>query len=296
MNYAHIPVMAKEVLDVFSPQKGESVLDVTLGLGGHAELFLKAIGDSGSLTGLDADKKNLDTAHLRLKAFSHTHFIHTNFGELPNLNLGTFDMIFGDLGVSSPHFDDPTRGFTFREDAPLDMRYDLTSGSTTAEWIAQMPEEEIARVLFHYGELKQSRKLAKSIKETLPTTTHQLVECVKLVTGYKAPSLLPQVFQSFRIVVNNELEALHTLLEVGPTLLNPGGRIGILSYHSLEDRLVKQTFKALSTAEKDDRTGQDKAPAPFVLVTKKALSPSEEEIAQNPRARSAKLRVLRKNS
>lgn len=288
--------MAKEVLETLAPREGESVLDVTLGLGGHAELFLEAVGSTGSLTGLDADKKNLDYAHERLKNFPHTQFIHTNFHELPYLGLESFDIIFADLGVSSPHFDDPTRGFTFREDAPLDMRYDLTSGASTAEWIAAVEEEEIARILFHYGELKQSRKLAKVIKETLPQTTHQLVECVKAVTGYKAPSLLPQVFQAFRIVINNELAALQTLLSVGPTLLRSHGRLGVLSYHSLEDRLVKQTFKTLSTAEKDEHTGQDKAPAPFVLVTKKAVVPTPEEISLNQRARSAKLRVLQKNS
>ncbi len=292
----HIPVLAKEVLQFLKPKEGDSVLDVTVGLGGHAELLLEAVGEKGKYTGLDADKTNLDFAHHRLARFSNAHFVHSNFIHLPELELGTFDCIFADLGVSSPHFDDPTRGFTFREDAPLDMRYDTSSGLSVAQWIESHEENDIANALYEYGELAQSRRLAKSIKAALPQSTHALVKCVEAVVGYRSPSLLPQIFQAFRILINDELGALQVLLAHGPELLKSMGRIGILSYHSLEDRLVKQKFKALSTAEKDDHTGQDKAPAPFILLTKKAIFPTEDEISTNPRARSAKLRVLQKNS
>lgn len=296
MHLEHIPVLATEVLDLLSPQPGDAILDVTLGLGGHAELFLNALSDTGTYVGIDADERNMDYAKERLKGFQNVTYLHANFADLETLELGSFDCILADLGVSSPHFDDPERGFTFREDAPLDMRYDTTVGIPVSAWILHHTEEELADVLFHYGELHQSRKLAAVIQAKSPQTTQALAESAKEVLGFRTPSLLPQVFQALRIVVNRELEALETLLRIGPHILNPGGKLAIMSYHSLEDRMVKHEFKSLCTAEKDEHTGQDLFPTMFELLTKKAVVPSAEEISGNPRARSAKLRILRKKS
>ena len=289
----HVSVLRKEVLEILSPQAGETVLDVTLGLGGHAVAFAEAIGESGMLIGLDADEENLKIAEKNLEnASCSTRLIHTNFIDLPNLDLPKCDIIFADLGFSSPHVDDPARGFTFRENVPLDLRYDRTSGQTGAQLIANSSQEDVARILFRYGELRQSRKIADALKQEDIQTTGDVASCVESVLGYRTPKFLPQVFQALRIAVNRELEALDVLLDYGLTLLRPGGRMGILTYHSLEDRPVKQVFKRLCTPEKDERTGAIAVEAPFLPLIKKYIEPSANEIEQNPRSRSAKLRAV----
>lgn len=296
MNQLHVPVLASEVVETLNPQPGDRILDVTLGLAGHASLLLVAAQPGGTLVGLDADLDNLKLAkaHLQTCTPAHCQLLHENFINVHNLNLGQFDIIFADLGVSSLHFDDATRGFSFRADGPLDMRLDRTSGSSAAELIASLTADELANILYEYGEIRQSRKLAAAILAALPTTTQELRAVCEEVFGYRAASFLPQVFQSLRVAVNQELAALQHLLHVAPTMLHPGGRLGIISFHSLEDRLVKQTFKALSTPEINDTTGAPLAPAPFDLVTKKALKPTDEEVERNPRSRSARLRVLKR--
>lgn len=289
----HISVLLNEAIDILSPKKGESILDVTLGLGGHSEAFLNAVGSKGSLTALDADKQNLEDAEKRLSDIAGAKtFIHSNFSELGNLDLGTFDMIFADLGVSSPHFDDAERGFSFRLDGPLDLRFDRSTGITAAKWLQYSSQEEIANALFHFGEVKQSRKISDEIKKQNPQTTFELKKCVEDTCGFRANSLLPQVFQALRIVLNDELDALDELLRVGQTLLNPGGRMAVISFHSLEDRIVKQTFRALCADEKDDYTGAVSVEADFLALTKKPITPSDEEKEQNPRSRSAKMRAI----
>lgn len=287
----HTPVLLKEVIELLDPKKGETVLDVTLGLGGHAFEFLKK---TDNLIGLDADKDNLDEAEKKLKeAGGSCELHHTNFSQLKELNLPEVDIVFADLGLSSPHIDGADRGFTFREDAPLDMRYDKSSGITAAELISSLKEEELADVLWKYGELRTSRRIAKIIKESDNIdTTFKLKDCVEKSAGYKAKQIIPQVFQAIRIAVNDELGSLETLLNEIPNLLKPGGRIGIISYHSLEDRMVKQAFRKLSEPEIDQVTGQIVEEAPFKVMTKKPVVPSEEEVQENPRARSAKLRIL----
>ncbi len=291
----HRPVLLEEAMENIAPIHGENVLDLTLGLGGHSGAFLERIGSKGRLTGMDADVENLEAAKSHLSEYQdQTTYIHSNFLEIPNLHLETYDVIFADLGLSSPHLDDPEKGFSFREDGPLDMRFDRTSGLTAAQYISQATEEDLANTFYYYGEIRQSRKLAAAIKADFPKTTAELSNTCTHVFGFKTASMLPQVFQSLRIAVNRELEALNTLLNTAPTMLRSGGRLGVISFHSLEDRAVKQTFKKLSTPEIDDLTGAISKEAQYELVTKKAVKPSAEEIEQNPRARSAVLRVLRK--
>lgn len=291
----HQPVLLQETLEYIAPTTGESVLDVTVGLGGHSRAFLEAVGPTGSLVATDADSENLETARQNLSAFTgQTSFVHSNFEHLPELDLGTFDIIFADLGLSSPHLDNAGKGFSIKLDGPLDMRFDRTSGITAAALIKSLPEEELADIFYLYGEIRQSRKLAAVLKTDLPTTTHELCNSCEHVFSYKTTSFLPQVFQSLRIAVNNELKALDVLLAEGPKMLNSGGRLGIISFHSLEDRAVKQMFKKLSTPEIDDTTGAISKESEYELITRKAVKPTAEEVEHNKRSRSAILRVLRK--
>ena len=286
----HVPVLYRETLEYLLPKPGETVLDCTLGLGGHAKGFLEAIGPTGKLIGIDADQDNLKIAQENLSAYKdHVEFHHMNFKEFSILNF-QFSIIFADLGVSSPHFDDSSRGFSFREDGPLDMRLDRSTGRTATELIAQISEEDLANILYQYGEIRQSRKIASALKQALPKTT------VELKNACETQSLLPQVFQALRIEVNDELGALKTLLEQAPKKLLPGGRLGIIAFHSLEDRMVKQKFKEITTPEVNETTGAPIEDAPYEPVTKKAIKPSVEEIESNPRSRSARLRVIKRKT
>lgn len=290
---AHVPVLLREVLTLLAPQKGETVLDVTLGTGGHAEAFLEQIGGEGTLIGLDADMQNLARAESRLRAREgHVDCRHANFRDIAGLGLPPVDVLFADLGLSSPHVDDPGRGFTFRTEAPLDLRYDRTHGLSAAAWLAQVSEEEITRCLRLCGELSSARRFARALKERQPATTTAVVLVAESVYRWRAKILLPQIFQALRIAVNDELGSLDRLLVTAPSLLKPGGRMGIISYHSLEDRRVKQTFRLLVTPPKHPDTGQDLHAADFTLLTRKAVVPSDEEQHRNSRSRSAKLRVI----
>ncbi|MCB9808521.1 16S rRNA (cytosine(1402)-N(4))-methyltransferase RsmH [Candidatus Peribacteria bacterium] len=289
--FHHIPVLQDEVINFLSPKPGERLLDCTLGLGGHAKALIDTAGGDLELVGIDADPDNLSVARENLLTVNCQLF-HANFRQLADLHLGTFDIILADLGVSSPHFDDPDRGFSLRSDGPLDMRLDRTSGVTAAQLIAESSEASLANILYEYGEIRQSRKLAAAIKVALPTTTKELRTLCETLFGYRAPGILPQVFQALRIAVNDELGALQSLLQCAPNMLKPGGRLGIISFHSLEDRLVKKCFKEYSTPKINETTGAPIAPAPFVLVTKKAIQPTAEEVENNPRSRSAKFRVI----
>jgi len=293
MQSAHTPVLLEETLHLLCPGEGEAVLDVTLGLGGHAAAFLQAAGRTGTLIGIDADAENLRSAQERLQKLpGSVRCIHANFLQLPDLDLPPVDVLFADLGLSSPHVDDPERGFSFRTDAPLDLRYDRESGVDAATLIADMDERALTRVFREYGELDRARMLATKVKQAGAATTFALKQCTEEVYGFRAPSKLPQVFQALRIAVNHEIEAIDILLETGPRFLKPGGRMGVITYHSLEDRPVKQAFRALCTPEKDEWTGAVSREADFVLLTKKPVLPGDEEQARNPRSRSAKLRAI----
>ena len=291
--FEHKSVLLNEVIDILKPAKGESLLDVTIGLGGHAKEVLSMTGSKGSLIALDADIQNLEEAQRRLsKVKGAKEFVCTNFINLPEMDIEPVDMILADLGMSSVHIDNPDRGFSYRTDAPLDLRYDRNNGETAHEIIERVSEEEINNYLWRYGELKQARRIAAAIKEALPKTTWQLRDAVETAIGYKANSALPQVFQSLRIVVNSELDALESLLQSGPKLLKEGGRMVVISFHSLEDRMVKHAFRAISTPKRDQTTGQISVPAPFDVLTKKPVTASDLECEENSRARSAKLRAI----
>lgn len=298
----HTPVLLRPVLELLQPREGEWVLDVTLGLGGHSEAIAEAIGAGGRLVGLDADEKNIEVAKERLSACGNTvTSLHANFGELPEClptDLRSFDIILADLGLSSPHLDDPKRGFSFREDGPLDMRFDQTKGTGAAMLLASLDRTTIRDMFETYGELPQAHRLTDAVirrrSEAPVRSSTDLKEVAKKIYGFDALKYLPQMFQALRMAVNKEQESLQTLLEEAPKLLKDGGRFAVISYHSLEDRMVKKVFKTLTTPAKDPVTGADVSKANFVLLTKKAVIPSDEEIVKNPRSRSAKLRAIRK--
>jgi 16S rRNA (cytosine1402-N4)-methyltransferase len=293
---AHIPVLLPTVLEVLQPTEGDSVLDVTLGLGGHAEAFLEKIGDSGRFTGLDADTTNLELSRKRLERFGENiRLVHANFSRTGSLDLGTFDLIFADLGVSSPHFDDPTRGFSFRFDGPLDLRYDRSIGMTASDLIRASEDEQLAGIFCDYGELvREAGRLGRGLAGKDLQTTTELRALIEELFGYRAKQILPQVFQALRIAVNDEMGALRAFLDAAPQMLNPGGRLGVLSYHSLEDRMVKQTFRELCEPVKDDLTGQITVAAPFEPLTRKAIQATPEEVEKNPRSRSVRFRAVRR--
>lgn len=308
----HIPVLLTPKSDdgLFAPNtvmselhlsQDDAVLDVTLGLGGHSEAFLGELTGRGLLYAMDADQENLLLAQKRLQKWAtRCTFIHANFRSVGDLHLPSMNVIFADLGVSSPHLDDPLRGFTFREDAPLDLRFDRSQGITAAEFLCSASEDQLCRVFRMYGELRDARRIAKTIFHTARsapdalTTTFGVRALLEQLWGFRAKSLLPQFFQALRIHVNDELGALTAFLAAAPDLLAAGGRLGIISYHSLEDRLVKDRFRALTTPQKNVHTGAVEIEAAYELLTRKAIVPTEDECLRNPRARSARFRILRR--
>jgi 16S rRNA (cytosine1402-N4)-methyltransferase len=294
----HLPVLHSTVLEVLSPCPGETVLDVTLGLAGHALSFAEKIGEKGAFIGIDADGENLALARERLSSWEGQLTLHhANFGELPQLPIPPLDILFADLGLSSPHLDLPERGFSFRFDAPLDMRFDRSKGETAADLIERCDADELVKILRGYGEIQLGAyKLAQALAgKRFATTTELRLQAEEIYT-WRAKAVLPQIFQALRIAVNHEMEALETLLSLGPTLLKPGGRMGVISYHSLEDRLTKHAFRTLTTPTKDELTGKIAVAAPYEALTSKPIVPSDEELELNPRSRSAKFRVIRRPS
>ena len=296
----HDPVMLREVLALAAPRPGEAVLDCTLGLGGHASALLSAVLPGGSLIGLDADRINLREAKKRLDLLQPCECIHASFGTLPAslpATERTFDILLADLGLSSPHVDDASRGFSFRYDAPLDMRFDRERGLMAAHYLQSTDQATLLNVLKTYGEFPRPHALLRSLVERRSngrmTRTTDLADAVRDVYGRDAPRYLPQVFQAIRIAVNREMESLDHLLAALPLLLRPGGRAILISYHSLEDRRVKDAFRLLSSPTVDPVTGMEVAPPRAELLTRKPQVPSREDIERNPRARSAKLRAIR---
>ncbi len=301
-HFAHIPVFHSIALDLLAIQPGESVLDVTLGLGGHSFSFLEANAPDGMLIGLDADEQNLVRATEYLQEFGDRFRpVHANFRELPDCLPDAamqFDVIFADLGLSSPHLDDTSRGFTFKASAPLDMRFDRTHGKTAEDFLMDTREDDLLRIFHRFGEVQSARRLVNTIlrerKVQRIRTSDDLNRIAESVYSYKMPSVLPQIYQALRIAVNDELGSLSHLLAVLPTLLKPGARCAVISYHSLEDRLVKQCFRDLTMHVKDDVTGQIAHPAMFSLLTRRPVLCDSTEAAHNPRARSAILRAIKR--
>lgn len=286
----HMPVLPKEILRILAPAAGETVVDATIGCGGHAKELLEAIGPRGRLIGIDADEENLAAAARNLAPWKgQLHLIHGNFRTIRHLLAsGPFSslapsIVFADLGLSSPHIDDPDRGFTFRTDAPLDLRFNRTEGIAAFSFIAQCSAQELATIFREYGELPRGLALAREVISSVNIRTSDVRACVEKVFGWRAQRYLPQVFQALRIAVNDELNALRDFLHDGPELLAPGGRMGIVCYHSLEDRMVKQEFRRRALAR-------------FLLLTPKAVRPTPEECVRNPRARSARFRAIERNA
>ncbi len=308
---AHLPVMPRECVRELAIQAGDVVVDCTAGAGGHLRLFAEATGPGGRVVGLDRDRRAFadDAAGGIAKAFSNVSLVHRPFSEieaaLHDQHLARVDVVFADLGVSSMQLDEGARGFSFRTDAPLDMRMDTSQGETAAALIERLSDTELADVIFQHGGETRSRKIARYIKDRRPTTTEGLASAVMSAVGGRRGSggkIHPatKTFQALRIAVNEELQQLDRLLEALPRVLREGGRAGFLTFHSLEDRAVKVLFKTRRkyAASGPHRPGygpsDDDAPAAagtFQQTTKKPLTASDDEVRDNPRSRSAKLRV-----
>ncbi len=308
--FRHVPVLADEVLAALAPKPGGRYLDGTVGGGGHARLILEASAPDGILVGLDRDPSALRSAAANLATFgSRVHLEQGNFAEadqvLGRLGLLPLDGILFDLGVSSFQLDEPERGFSFRSDAPLDMRMDPTRGMTAADLLATAPVEELTRIFREYGEERWAGRIARRIvreRETAPLLgTLQLAELVRdTVPGGRVPARIhpaTRVFQALRIAVNGELDSVARGVGRAIELLQPGGRLAVISFHSLEDRIVKRLFQE----ESRGCICPPRLPicscghTPRVeLLFRKGLRPDAEEIADNPRARSAVLRAVRR--
>ncbi|MDB4673294.1 16S rRNA (cytosine(1402)-N(4))-methyltransferase RsmH [Verrucomicrobiales bacterium] len=299
----HISVFPQEAIHFLNSGPGKLIVDGTVGGGGHTRRILA----SGALTlGLDQDEDALTYARDKIEpsASEQIALIRTNFRHLRELldecRIDGVDGILVDLGVSSYQIDNPDRGFSFRGDGPLDMRMDTSAACTAADLVNTLPESELADIIYRYGEERSSRRIARAIVErraAMPfQTTMDLATCIEQVKPRRGKKTHPATltFQALRIAVNDELGALEKLLEDSVACLRPGGRLVVITFHSLEDRIVKRFIRSRSTAEIDRPEWPAPRPNPehsFNTVLRKALSPSGEEITTNPRARSAKLRV-----
>ena len=305
----HRPVLLQETVKFLAPERGGLFIDCTVGLGGHSEAILNSCEETRVL-GMDLDPSALDYVRNRLASFG-TRFraFQSNFRAirevLEEANEREPNGILVDLGVSSLQFDSPERGFSFRFDAPLDMRMDPTTGDTAADLLQQLPESEIARIIFEYGEERHSRRIARRIVERREqgkpiTTTTELADLVRLAIGGNQRNQIhpaTRTFQALRIAVNHELEGLGEFVESAVDLLIPDGRFVGISFHSLEDRILKRELKRLSGhCECPPRLPVCECGARDVveLLTRRPVVPGTGEVEENPRARSAKLRACRK--
>jgi 16S rRNA (cytosine1402-N4)-methyltransferase len=305
----HRPVLLEETLKFLAPERGGLFVDCTVGLGGHSEAILKS-SQNTRVIGIDVDRSALAYSRKRLASYGERfQTIQANFRDLSAALQQTNERdpngILVDLGVSSLQFDSPERGFSFRFDAPLDMRMDPTRGTTAADLLQQLPESEIARIIFEYGEERHSRRIARRIVECREqgkpiTTTTELADLVRQAAGgHKRNQIHPatRTFQALRIAVNHELEGLGEFVESAVDLLIPEGRFVGISFHSLEDRILKRELKKLSgQCECPPRLPVCACGARKVVevLTRRPVAPGSREIEENPRARSAKLRACRK--
>jgi 16S rRNA (cytosine1402-N4)-methyltransferase len=306
----HVSVLLKETVGFIDPQPGDVIVDATLGLGGHSREILECQPEA-RLIGLDQDAAAIEIAKRNLEEFGdRVTIVHTNFVNireaLGELEVDSVNGILADLGVSSLQFDSETRGFSFRFDAPLDMRMDAEGDwPSAAELLATLSEEEIANTIYQFGEERFSRRIARRIVERREagnpvTTTRELAELVeRAVPRSKKDKIHPatRTFQALRIAVNNELGVLENFLSDSVESLAPGGRLAVISFHSLEDRIVKQAFLKLSgRCQCPPRLPicQCGAEKKVEILTKKPVVPTETESSENPRSRSAKLRAVRK--
>ena len=295
----HIPVLLNETIQGLDIQPDGTYVDLTYGGGGHSREILSHLGTNGRLYGFDQD---LDAMSGALKD-DRFLFVRSNFRFLKNwmmyYKVEQVDGILADLGVSSHHLDEGERGFSFRYDAPLDMRMNQKSKLTARMVVEEYSEEDLANVLYLYGELKNSRKLASVIVKARAAqsirTTGELANILKPLMGFNREKKdLARVFQALRIEVNGEMKALQQMLEAAIEVLKPGGRLVILTYHSLEDRMVKNMMRSGNVAGKNETDIYGRSQSLLRPVNRSVITPTEEEQASNPRSRSAKLRIAEK--
>ena len=283
---AHQPVLLAEVIQFLQPGPRSRFIDATVGAGGHSRAILERTAPEGKLLAIDQDESALEKAKDELASFgSRVVFVHSNFREVALVaaehGFSECDGVLADIGISSMMVDDPSRGFSFMREGPLDMRMDRTQPLTAVEVVNTYSEKDIADILYHYGEERRSRPIARSIVRARPLKlTTDLVRAIGRVTGGPRRGQIhpaTRTFQGLRIYVNDELKSLETFLDSSMTVVRAGGRVVIITFHSLEDRIVKQKFRA--------------PVVPGRALTKKVVMPAEAEVQLNPRSRSAKLRA-----
>jgi 16S rRNA (cytosine1402-N4)-methyltransferase len=291
----HEPVMVREVLEHLAPERGGVFVDCTVGLGGHARALIEA--GASRLIGFDRDPAAVAEAHAVLMAYGdRVELVHSDYRRLNDVldarGVGGVDGVLADLGVSSMQLDAPGRGFSFRRDEPLDMRMDTTGGRSAAEAIRNADERTLADVIYEFGEERHARRVARAIVAASARggieTTGQLADVVRRAIprkGYARIDPATRTFQALRIWVNQELAGLDTFLSDAARRLRPGGRMAVITFHSLEDRIVKHTLRALAAGD-----------IGLTLRTKRPVVPSEAEVERNPRARSAKLRAAERTT
>ena len=301
----HQPVLYKEIIHALQPRRGGRYVDGTLGAGGHARGILEASVPDGQLLGLDVDPQALALARKTLAPYEQRiHLVQASYTslstQLAKLGWAEVDGILLDLGASSMQFDTPERGFSFAHDAPLDMRFGPSMLRTAADLVNELSERELADLIYQYGEERDSRKIARAIVRARPLhTTRELVAVIEAISPRRGDRIHPatRTFQALRIAVNEELASIEKVLPQTVTSLKSGGRLAVISFHSLEDRIIKDFFREQS---KDlvnppyEQIYKEERKATLKEVNRKPITPSDEEVKSNPRARSAKLRIVEK--
>ena len=295
----HVPVLLKESVDGLAIHPDGIYIDVTFGGGGHSKEILSRITGEGHLYSFDQDAD----AEQNVVPHKNFTFVCSNFRYLKNwmryYGIDGIDGLLADLGVSSHHFDDETRGFSFRYETPLDMRMNKRAGKTAADIVNEYDEENLANIFYLYGELKNSRRIASALVRTRAehqiTTTTEFMKAVEpLFKREREKKDMAKLFQALRIEVNHEMDALKEMLKAATELLKPGGRLSVITYHSLEDRIVKNVMKAGNPEGKITQDFFGRIDTPFKLINNKVIIPDQEEQEKNPRSRSAKLRIAEK--
>lgn len=296
----HVPVLLNESIDGLALKPGGIYVDVTFGGGGHSREILSRLTGGARLFSFDQDADAENNIPADAKGFT---FVRSNFRYLKNwmryYGIDHIDGLLADLGVSSHHFDDAERGFSFRFDAPLDMRMNKRAGMTAADILNTYDEEQLADVFYIYGELKNSRRIAAAVAKArtmkkIATTNDFMDIAAPLFKREREKKDMTKLFQALRIEVNHEMDALKEMLLAATELLAPEGRLSVITYHSLEDRIVKNIMKTGNAAGKVEQDFFGRIQTPFRLVNNKVITPSDEELERNPRSRSAKLRIAEK--
>ena len=302
----HIPVLLKQSVDGLNVKPDGIYVDVTFGGGGHSREILSRLSSDGHLFSFDQDadaEQNASQGDIRLSDDPRFTFVRSNFRYLKNwmryFGVERIDGLLADLGVSSHHFDDETRGFSFRFDAPIDMRMNKRAGQTAADILNEYDEERLSDIFYLYGELKSSRKLAATIVKRRAlkpfTTTGELTDAVeRIMPKERAKKDMAKLFQALRIEVNHEMDALRDMLRSAVECLGEGGRLSVITYHSLEDRIVKNVMKSGNSEGKIDKDFFGRVNTPLNSIGKVIVPDKDEQLA-NPRSRSAKLRISEKN-